>query len=149
MWKDYSSGYVKRNRASSVSIMIAAFIATLFLSLLCNLAYNFWLYEIESIVLEEGNWQGRIAGNITEQNLKTIKNFEQVKVVSVNEELSENNTQVIDIQFDEMKNVYEDMPLIAKTIGVNKSAVSYHENLLSMYMIYDPQDETLPLLSRN
>lgn len=30
MWKDYSSGYVKRNRASSVSIMIAAFIATLF-----------------------------------------------------------------------------------------------------------------------
>lgn len=146
MWKDYSSGYVKRNRASSVSIMIAAFIATLFLSLLCNLAYNFWLYEIESIVLEEGNWQGRIAGNITEQNLKTIKNFEQVKVVSVNEELSENNTQVIDIQFDEMKNVYEDMPLIAKTIGVNKSAVSYHENLLSMYMIYDPQDETLPLL---
>ena len=75
MWKDYSSGYVKRNRASSVSIMIAAFIATLFLSLLCNLAYNFWFYEIESIVLEEGNWQGRIAGNITEQNLKTIKSI--------------------------------------------------------------------------
>lgn len=49
MWKDYSSGYVKRNRASSVSIMIAAFIATLFLSLLCNLAYNFWLYEIETL----------------------------------------------------------------------------------------------------
>lgn len=146
MWKDYSSGYVKKNRASSISIMVAAFIATLFLSLLCNLAYNFWLYEIESIVLEEGNWQGRITGNVTEQNLKTIENFEQVKAVSVNEELSENNMQVIDIQLDEMKNVYADMPLIAKTIGVDKSAISYHENLLSMYMIYDPQDETPPLL---
>ena len=145
MWKDYSSGYVKKNRASSISIMVAAFIATLFLSLLCNLAYNFWLYEIESIVLEEGNWQGRITGNVTEQNLKTIENFEQVKAVSVNEELSENNMQVIDIQLDEMKNVYADMPLIAKTIGVDKSAISYHENLLSMYMIYDPQDETPPL----
>ena len=30
MWKDYSSGYVKKNRASSISIMVAAFIATLF-----------------------------------------------------------------------------------------------------------------------
>lgn len=146
MWKEYSSGYVKTNRASSISIMVAAFIATLFLSLLCNLAYNFWFYEIESIVLEEGNWQGRITGNVTEQNLKTIENFEQVKAVTLNEELSENNTQVIDIQFDEMKNVYADMPLIAKSIGVDKSAISYHENLLSMYMIYDPQDETPPLL---
>ena len=62
MWKDYSIGFIKKNRASSVSVLVAAFISALFLSLLCGLFYNFWNYEIESVVLEEGNWQGRISG---------------------------------------------------------------------------------------
>ena len=48
----------QKNRASSVSVLVAAFISALFLSLLCGLFYNFWNYEIESVVLEEGNWQG-------------------------------------------------------------------------------------------
>ena len=55
MWKDYSIGFIKKNRASSVSVLVAAFISALFLSLLCGLFYNFWNYEIESVVLEEGN----------------------------------------------------------------------------------------------
>ena len=76
MWKNYSSSYVKKNQASSISIMVAAFIATLFLLLLCNLAYNFWIYDIESIILEEGDWQGRITGDISEQSLQTIESFE-------------------------------------------------------------------------
>ena len=45
MWKDYSIGFIKKNRASSVSVMVAAFISTLFLSLLCGLFYNLVLYK--------------------------------------------------------------------------------------------------------
>lgn len=30
MWKDYSASFIKKNRASSVSIMVAAFISALF-----------------------------------------------------------------------------------------------------------------------
>lgn len=45
MWKDYSIGFIKKNRASSVSVLVAAFISALFLSLLCGLFYNFWNYE--------------------------------------------------------------------------------------------------------
>lgn len=48
MWKDYSIGFIKKNRASSVSVMVAAFISALFLSLLCGLFYNFWNYEMLS-----------------------------------------------------------------------------------------------------
>ena len=48
----------KKNRASSISVLVAAFISALFLSLLCGLFYNFWNYEVESVILEEGNWQG-------------------------------------------------------------------------------------------
>ena len=64
MWKDYSIGFIKENRASSLSVLVAAFISALFLSLLCGLFYNFWNYEIESITLTEGNWQGRITGTL-------------------------------------------------------------------------------------
>lgn len=44
MWKDYSAEFIKRNKASSASIVAAAFISALFLSLLCGLFYNFWIY---------------------------------------------------------------------------------------------------------
>ena len=57
MWKDYSIGFIKKNRASSVSVLVAASISALFLSLLCGLFYNIWNYEIESVVLEEENRQ--------------------------------------------------------------------------------------------
>lgn len=40
MWKDYLSGYIKNNRSSGISVMIAAFISALLLSLLCGLFYN-------------------------------------------------------------------------------------------------------------
>ena len=57
MWKDYSKSYIKNNRASSISIMAAAFVATMFLSLLCSIAYNFCTYNFEQIILEEAYWQ--------------------------------------------------------------------------------------------
>ena len=62
MWKDYSVGFIRNNRASSISIMVAAFISSLFLSFLCSMFYNVWVYEVEKIVLEEGDWQGRLTG---------------------------------------------------------------------------------------
>ena len=54
MWENYGKSYIKNNRASSVSIMAAAFIATMFLSLLVSLAYNFWAYDNEKALLETG-----------------------------------------------------------------------------------------------
>lgn len=47
MWKDYSSDYIKNNRAAGYSIMAASFIAALFLSFLCSLFYNFWLDSMQ------------------------------------------------------------------------------------------------------
>ena len=32
------------------------------LSFLCKMFYNVWVYEVEKIVLEEGDWQGRLTG---------------------------------------------------------------------------------------
>lgn len=146
MWKDYSIGFIKRNRASSLSVLVAAFVSALFLSLLCGLFYNFWNYEIESIVLEEGNWQGRITGTFDENVVSGVENFANVKTASVNKELSDGQTLVIDICFNNMRTVYQDMSLIAQQLGIPDSSVSYHESLLSTYFVHNPQDTSPPLL---
>lgn len=146
MWKDYSKSYIKNNRASSMSVMAAALIATMFLSLLCCLAYNFWTYEIESIVLDEGDWQGRIIGEINESDLATVQNFANVKDAVINAELSEEKNTVFDIYFQNARTIYRDMPLISEKLGLDNNAVEYHSLLLSRYFIHDPQDAQPPLL---
>ncbi len=146
MWKDYSKSYMKNNRTSSLSIMAAALIATTFLSLLCSIAYNFWTYEMEKIVLEEGDWQGRIAGEINENDLAIIQNFANVEKVIVNEELTGKAETVIDIYFQNARTIYQDMPLISARLGLGEDTIQYHSLLLSRYFIHDPQDAEPPML---
>ncbi|HJA94329.1 MAG TPA: ABC transporter permease [Candidatus Eisenbergiella merdipullorum] len=146
MWKDYSEGFIKRNRAFGISIFAAAFISALFLSLLCSLFYNLWRYETEAVILEEGGWQARITGIFEKGILSDIENFANVKTAEVNERLSEGRELVIDICFQDMRTIYRDMPLLADLLGIPGSAVSYHERLLSRYLIHDPQDPAPPLL---
>ncbi len=146
MWKDYSASFIKKNRASSVSIMVAAFISALFLSLLCSLSFNFWNYDVEQIVLEEGDWQGRITGEIDEDDLAMIQNFANVKKALANEELSEEPEIAVDVYFQNTRTIYQDMPLITEKLGLDVDAASYHELLLSRYLIHDPQDAEPPLL---
>ncbi|MGN6712875.1 FtsX-like permease family protein [Anaerocolumna jejuensis] len=146
MWKDYSASYIKKNWASSVSIMVAAFISTLFLSFLCSAFYNFWIYEVEQIVLEEGDWQGRIIGEIDDEDLDTIRNFANVERVVINEELSGEQETAVDVYFHNMRTIFQDMPLIINKLGLKENAASYHLLLLSRFLIHDPQDVEPPLL---
>lgn len=146
MWKEYSKSYLKNNRASSFSIMAAALIAALFLSLLCSLAFNFWTYEVERIKLEEGDWQGRITGDLGAEDLETIRQFANVENVVVNESLSTEEDRVLDIYFKDIGTIYRDMPLIARQLGVTEEQMDYHELLLSRYFVTDPQDDKPPLL---
>ena len=139
MWKDYSKSYLKNNRSSCVSVMAASFIATMFLSLLCCTAYNFWVYELEKIVREEGDWQGRMVGGMDEADLSLIQNFENVESIVMNGDEA-------DIYFQDIRTIYEDMPLIAEQLGLGDEAVFYHSLLLSRYLVHDPKDDEPPLL---
>ena len=146
MWKDYSSGYIKNNRSSGVSVMIAAFIPALLLSLLLGLFYNAWKYEIESIEQEEGGWQSRIVGEFTLEDIESIKNFANVKDVVINEKGAQIPETMIDIYFDDMGAVLDNTLRIAETLGVSSEKVIYNHELLAMYMIRDPQDTAPRLL---
>ena len=152
MWKDYSRSYIKNNRASSISIMAAALVATMFLSLLCSIAYNFWAYDVEQIILEEGDWQGRIvcetlgSDDLSEDNiLSLVCQFANVEKAVVNEELSKKEGTVVDVYFKNARTIYRDMPLIAAQLGLNKDSILYNSSLLSRYFIHDP-DVTPPML---
>ncbi len=147
MWKNYSKSYIKNNRASSMSIVAAAFIATMFLSLLCSLAYNFWVYEIEKITVEEGDWQGRIVcEKFDEADLSMVRQFANVEKVVLNKELSKSDEIVVDIYFQNIRTIYRDMPLILSQLGLKEEESQYHSLLLSRYFIHDPEDAEPPLL---
>ena len=146
MWKDYSSGYIKNNRSSGMSVMIATFISALLLSLLLGLFYNAWKYEIESIEQEEGGWQSRIVGAFTQEDMEFIKNFANVKDVVISEKGAQIPEPVIDIYFDDMGAVLDDTMQIAGVLGVSSEKVIYNHELLAMYMIRDPQDTAPRLL---
>ena len=148
MWKDYSKSYIKNNRTSSISIMAAAFVATMFLSLLCSIAYNFWAYDVEQIILEEGDWQGRIVYKTLDSDnlLSLICQFANVEKAVVSEELSQKEEIVADVYFKNARTIYRDMPLIATQLGLNEDSIQYNSLLLSRYFIHDPEDEAPPML---
>ena len=147
MWKNYSRSYIKNNRASSISIMAAALVATMFLSCICSIAYNFWAYDVEQITLEEGDWQGRIVCEILDSDdLSMICQFANVEKAVVNEELSQKEETVADVYFKNVRTIYRDMPLIAAQLGLNKDSIQYNSLLLSRYFIHDPEDAMPPML---
>lgn len=120
MWKDYSIGYIKNNRSSGISVMIAAFISALLLSLLCGLFYNAWKYEVERIEREEGSWQSRITGELGRDELETIKNFATVKDAVLNEKETKGRETAVDIYFYDYGTVLEDTPRIAELVGSHR-----------------------------
>lgn len=139
-------GYIKNNRSSSLSVMIAAFISALLLSLLCGLFYNAWKYEVERIEREEGGWQSRIIGKLAGEDIETIKNFANVKNVVVNREGYGGAETAADIYFDDMKSVFSDTRRIAKQIGVLPEKIVYNYELLAMYLIRGSGDTAPRLL---
>ncbi len=146
MWKDYSSNYIKNNRSSSLSVMIAAFISALLLSLLCGLFYNAWKYEVERIELEEGGWHSRIIGELPPEDMETIKNFANVEDAVANEKGLKGKEPTTDIYFSDKKAVFSDTPHIAEQFGIPQERIVYNYELLAMYLIRDSSDTAPRLL---
>lgn len=141
MWREYSKDFIKNNRASGISIVVGTFVAALFLSFLCSLFYNFWRDNIAGIVLEEGDWEGRITGVIGQEALETINNYANVESAVINPELSEGQVTVVDICFSNVRTIREDMAALTDILGLEEAAAEYHYSLLALYFIRIPGDE--------
>lgn len=143
MWKNYSVSYIKHNRVSGISVMVAALISSLLLSLLCSLFYNLWIYEIERLKAEEGDWQGRLVGEIDQESLRLVQNYANVEKAVINGELSDGQEVAVDLYFKNRTGILSDMPRIAALAGLPEEAASYHYALLNLYLIRSPQDTAL------
>ena len=143
MWnfgKDYSLSYIRKNRASSVSVMAAALISALLLSLLLSLLYSMWDYEKVRITSEEGDFHARLAGEIDEEELALLKSLGNVESVEINEKESDGENTVVDIRLKNTADIYEEMPEIAELIGLHAANVVYNDQLLSLYLVRNPRD---------
>lgn len=120
MWKDYSKSYLKNNRASAISVMTAAFISALLLSLLCSLFYNLWGYEVERVKAETGAWEGRLTGEIGSEVLELIQNYGNVEQAVWNETCSDGQEGVLDLYFKDKRSIFADMLRIAEMAGLSE-----------------------------
>lgn len=146
MWKNYSADFIKKNGASSISVLAAAFISALFLSLLGSLFYNFWIDEINRIELQEGAWQARLNWEFSEKELEKIRQFANVEQAERNRELSEEQGMTVDLYFKNPRTIFSDVPLILEQLEIPEEAAVYHETWLSRYLIHHPEDQNPPLL---
>ena len=128
MWKEYSSGYIKNNRSASLSVVLATGISALLLSLLCGIFYNLWKYEVESIQLEEGGWQSRIAGQFDPEELEKMGNFSGIEKAVVYEK--EGREAGVELYFSDYGRVLEDTPRIAALAGVSSEKITYNLSLI-------------------
>lgn len=159
MWKEELMGQSKGDRSFRRSIVAASSIASLFLSLLCSLFFNIWQYDVEQILLEEGDWQGRILRELEQEELDVIRQFagvEKVLVRGMDPDGGANGfvcgpgsarqEPSVDIYLKDPRKIYQVMPKILEQLGLDEEAAIYHERLLSRYLIHDPKDDRPPLL---
>lgn len=69
-----------------------------------------------------------------------------MKKAEINEKMTEGKCTAVDIWFFNPRTIYRDLPALTELLGLDEEAASYHELLLSRYLIYDPQDGSPPLL---
>ncbi len=147
LWKEYSWNYVKNNKATSISIMVAAFIASLLLSLICGVFYNIWVDDVELIKRKEGNWHSKLIGDISDQDIERIKSYPNIEEVLLeNAEVGGAKTAIL--FFSHPRSIYHDMPKLAEQIGLNPEAgasdIQYHDKLLAQYFIFSPKEGNSP-----
>ncbi len=137
MWKDYSYNYLKKNKSTAVSIMIAVLVASMFISMLCTLFYNMRIDDIDRIKADEGDWQVRITAALSDDEIKTIENFANVNKVIQSES--------VEIYFTKPSDIYKDMPLIAEKLNIDSDDIEYHSTLLQKQFIYSKENGEKPM----
>lgn len=81
--KEYTLDFVRRNKKSSFSIMIAVFLTAAMLSCLCGFLYNIWKDSVRLAQFDNGNWHGELFDETPGSKLELIENFASVEAVMV------------------------------------------------------------------
>ena len=102
MWKEYSLNYLKKNKSTAAFIVIAIFVASMFISLLSTLFYNMWTNDIDRIKASEGDWQARIHIALSTDEMDTTNETSRNSRNCGNKKNSTKNTGSKNTHKDEM-----------------------------------------------
>lgn len=147
MWRLFSLDYIRRNRAACISIAVTALIASFLISAISGIFYNMWEDENRLIAAEEGDWQGRLRGDLNGEALAVAESFDNVSRAEVAAD-QESGEMVLSLWFENPRSVYRDTEQLARLIGGNGEdgwvSTQYHHKLLNQYLIFSPEEKENP-----
>lgn len=76
--REYTLDYVKRNKKSSITIMIAMLIATILMNSMGIFAYILWDNQVQIIRKQAGDWHGELYGTTWGKDLDYVKSYASV-----------------------------------------------------------------------
>jgi len=79
--KEYTLDFVKRNRRSSMAIMVALLLTVMMLSGLCGFFWTMYTDAIRMELLDNGNWHGELFDETFGRDLEQIENYASVESV--------------------------------------------------------------------
>lgn len=77
----YTFDYLKRNRRSSLAIMIAVLMTSTMMSTLCSFLYNVYADSVSYVLSQTGNWHGELFDDTPATALDTVESFDSVEAV--------------------------------------------------------------------
>ncbi len=81
--QEYTLDFVKRNRRSSIAIMVALLLTVMMLSGLSGFFWTMYMDNIHLELLENGNWHGELFDDTYGRDLEQIENYSSVESVMV------------------------------------------------------------------
>ena len=81
--REYTLDYIKRNKKSSITIMIAMLIATILMNSMGIFAYNIWDNQVQIVRKEAGDWHGELYGTTWGKDLDYVKSYASVDQIMV------------------------------------------------------------------
>lgn len=79
----YTLDYVKRNRRSSLAIMVAILMTSTMLSALCGYLYNLYTDNLRLILYQTGHWHGELYDDTPGSKLSIIEGFDSIQSVMI------------------------------------------------------------------
>jgi len=75
---EYTLNYVKRNKKNTISILVAITVGTILLSTVVLMSYMLWDYELEKIILRNGNYHGYFNAYINKSQIPYLRENQKV-----------------------------------------------------------------------
>lgn len=79
----YTWDYLRRNKHTSLSIMIAILLVTTMLSALCGICVTTWSDNVRLTLEESGNWHGELFDTTFGRDLELIENYASVETTLI------------------------------------------------------------------